>query len=172
MAHGPCGEQFKAAFSCFVFSKEEPKGVDCIEHFKTMQNCFREHPDTYGAELDDEETEAQLAAEVDGEAAPMRPEAGLDAQRTSPAPSPAPAPETGAGSTPSLAHVDSPHSKGEKVAETKPHSESDPEPAVAAKRERAQAATEQVRNDHDVVSESDKAVPKAWHDGTTSATGK
>lgn len=34
MAHGPCGEQFKAAFSCFVFSKEEPKGVDCIDKFK------------------------------------------------------------------------------------------------------------------------------------------
>lgn len=55
MADGPCGEQFKAAFSCFVFSKEEPKGVDCIEHFKTMQNCFREHPDVYGAELADPE---------------------------------------------------------------------------------------------------------------------
>ena len=34
MAHGPCGEQFKAAFSCFVFSKEEPKGMDCIDKFK------------------------------------------------------------------------------------------------------------------------------------------
>jgi intermembrane space import and assembly protein 40 len=34
MAHGPCGENFRAAFSCFVFSKEEPKGVDCIEKFK------------------------------------------------------------------------------------------------------------------------------------------
>ena len=34
MAHGPCGEDFKAAFSCFVFSEEEPKGIDCIEKFK------------------------------------------------------------------------------------------------------------------------------------------
>lgn len=64
MAHGPCGEQFRAAFSCFVFSKEEPKGVDCIEHFKTMQNCFREHPDIYGAELDDDEV-AEVQAEED-----------------------------------------------------------------------------------------------------------
>ncbi|EGP84030.1 uncharacterized protein MYCGRDRAFT_31040, partial [Zymoseptoria tritici IPO323] len=55
MAHGPCGEQFRAAFSCFVYSKEEPKGVECIEHFKTMQNCFREHPEIYGSELDDDE---------------------------------------------------------------------------------------------------------------------
>lgn len=34
MAHGPCGEEFKAAFSCFVYSEEEPKGIDCIEKFK------------------------------------------------------------------------------------------------------------------------------------------
>lgn len=34
MAHGPCGEEFKAAFSCFVYSKEEPKGVECIDKFK------------------------------------------------------------------------------------------------------------------------------------------
>jgi hypothetical protein len=34
MAHGPCGEEFKAAFSCFVYSTEEPKGMDCIDKFK------------------------------------------------------------------------------------------------------------------------------------------
>jgi intermembrane space import and assembly protein 40 len=34
MASGPCGDEFKAAFSCFVFSKEEPKGMDCIDKFK------------------------------------------------------------------------------------------------------------------------------------------
>lgn len=69
MAHGPCGEQFRAAFSCFVFSKEEPKGVDCIEHFKTMQNCFREHPDIYGAELDDDEVAEAQAEEERAQAA-------------------------------------------------------------------------------------------------------
>ncbi|KAI9879846.1 MAG: Oxidoreductase [Pleopsidium flavum] len=57
MAHGPCGEQFRAAFSCFVYSKEEPKGMDCIDRFKGMQDCFREHPDVYGSELDDDEEE-------------------------------------------------------------------------------------------------------------------
>ena len=41
MAFGPCGEEFKSAFSCFVYSAAEPKGVDCIEKFKTMQDCFR-----------------------------------------------------------------------------------------------------------------------------------
>jgi intermembrane space import and assembly protein 40 len=34
MAHGPCGEEFKTAFSCFVHSTEEPKGMDCIEKFQ------------------------------------------------------------------------------------------------------------------------------------------
>jgi intermembrane space import and assembly protein 40 len=34
MAHGPCGEDFKAAFSCFVFSEADPKGMDCIDKFK------------------------------------------------------------------------------------------------------------------------------------------
>ena len=47
MAHGPCGEQFKAAFSCFVFSEAEPKGINCVDAFRTMQDCFREHPDVY-----------------------------------------------------------------------------------------------------------------------------
>ena len=34
MAHGSCGEEFKAAFSCFVYSNEEPKGMDCIDKFQ------------------------------------------------------------------------------------------------------------------------------------------
>ncbi|KGK35694.1 hypothetical protein JL09_g5156 [Pichia kudriavzevii] len=55
MAHGPCGEDFKAAFSCFVYSKEEPKGIECIEKFKAMQDCFRRYPDVYSEELRDEE---------------------------------------------------------------------------------------------------------------------
>ncbi|OBA14247.1 uncharacterized protein OGAPODRAFT_44354, partial [Ogataea polymorpha] len=56
MAHGPCGEEFKAAFSCFVYSKEEPKGIDCIEKFKGMQECFKKYPEVYAEELreDDE----------------------------------------------------------------------------------------------------------------------
>ena len=66
MAHGPCGEQFREAFSCFVFSKDEPKGIDCIDKFKGMQDCFREHPEIYGSELeDDEEAPAQEGQAVD-----------------------------------------------------------------------------------------------------------
>ncbi|KAI8077768.1 P-loop containing nucleoside triphosphate hydrolase protein [Halteromyces radiatus] len=62
MAQGPCGEQFKAAFSCFVYSEAEPKGVDCIEKFKNMQDCFREHPDIYGDEIDDDDDDEEVEA--------------------------------------------------------------------------------------------------------------
>lgn len=55
MAHGPCGEDFKAAFSCFVYSEAEPKGMDCIDKFQHMQDCFRKYPEIYGAELQDDE---------------------------------------------------------------------------------------------------------------------
>ncbi|XHF99906.1 Oxidoreductase, variant 2 [Aspergillus wentii] len=73
MAHGPCGEDFKAAFSCFVFSEDEPKGIDCIDKFKAMQDCFRQHPEIYGAELEDDEAppapEGQQAIEEPAPAA-------------------------------------------------------------------------------------------------------
>ncbi|KAH6609777.1 mitochondrial intermembrane space import and assembly 40 [Trichoderma cornu-damae] len=64
MAHGPCGEEFKTAFSCFVYSTEEPKGMDCIEKFQGMQECFRKYPEIYGSELEDAD-----AAEAEGEEA-------------------------------------------------------------------------------------------------------
>lgn len=84
MAYGPCGEEFRAAFSCFVFSKEEPKGVDCIDKFKGMQNCFREHPDIYGGELDDESDEAGAVEQEEGRpvsvARDPAPQAAVDAQ--------------------------------------------------------------------------------------------
>ncbi|KAI6087616.1 hypothetical protein F4821DRAFT_235502 [Hypoxylon rubiginosum] len=68
MAHGPCGEEFKAAFSCFVYSKEEPKGMDCIDKFQHMQDCFRLHPEVYGDELDEDEAAAEGAPEAAADA--------------------------------------------------------------------------------------------------------
>ncbi|KAJ2555438.1 Oxidoreductase [Coemansia sp. RSA 1878] len=59
MAHGTCGEQFKSAFSCFVYSEEEPKGMDCVSVFKDMQECFRAHPEEYASELEDNEDEEE-----------------------------------------------------------------------------------------------------------------
>ncbi|POG74331.1 hypothetical protein GLOIN_2v1577915 [Rhizophagus irregularis DAOM 181602=DAOM 197198] len=64
MAKGSCGEQFKAAFSCFIYSKAEPKGVDCLEQFQKMKDCFREHPDEYGDELDDDDDDTEEEANL------------------------------------------------------------------------------------------------------------
>lgn len=57
MTKEPCGDKFKAAFSCFVYSKNEPKGSECIEQFKEMQECFKAHPDIYGKEIEDDEND-------------------------------------------------------------------------------------------------------------------
>lgn len=67
MAHGTCGEEFKAAFSCFVYSEEEPKGMDCIESFKAMQDCFRAHPEEYASELQDDDEGEETGNETDKE---------------------------------------------------------------------------------------------------------
>lgn len=55
----PCGDYFRAAFSCFVASKNEPKGSECLDQFAAMQDCFRSHPEIYlkGANLEEEEGE-------------------------------------------------------------------------------------------------------------------
>ncbi|KAF5614410.1 mitochondrial intermembrane space import and assembly 40 [Fusarium subglutinans] len=70
MAHGPCGEEFKTAFSCFVYSTEEPKGMDCIEKFQGMQECFKKYPEIYGAELADDEEGAPTPDFGDEQPAP------------------------------------------------------------------------------------------------------
>lgn len=92
MAHGPCGEEFKAAFSCFVYSNDEPKGMDCVDKFqyvtsgsglgmsesanddmiRHMQDCFRKYPEVYGEEIREEEAaEAEAAAVASNSPAPL-----------------------------------------------------------------------------------------------------
>lgn len=164
MADGPCGEQFKAAFSCFVYSKEEPKGVDCIEHFKNMQNCFREHPDVYGAELEDDEQ-----ASVDGEMVPADAHATAAKGQGTPeggeSTKPPASQKAEPAQMPRLSDMDSPqHGGGEKVRVQQDHTTND----LAGREERtkrAEAATEQVRRDFGGGKpESDNVVPKAAHD--------
>lgn len=60
----PCGESFKAAFSCFVASKTEPKGIDCHDFFKAMQECFLAHPEKYGPILEDDDGEGDIETEL------------------------------------------------------------------------------------------------------------
>lgn len=52
MASGPCGTEFKDAFSCFHYSKEEVKGSDCLEQFRSMQECMQRYPELYPQEDD------------------------------------------------------------------------------------------------------------------------
>lgn len=83
MATGPCGVEFREAFSCFHYSEAQPKGSDCYDAFKTMQDCMSNYPGVYkqnqrddddddddgmnlgalGGEADSEEKPNQISAE-------------------------------------------------------------------------------------------------------------
>lgn len=67
MAYGPCGEQFKAAFSCFHYSEADPKGSDCIPQFRDMQECFVKFPQIYGKddEFDEEDDSRNMKLETE-----------------------------------------------------------------------------------------------------------
>ncbi|XP_049796092.1 mitochondrial intermembrane space import and assembly protein 40-B [Schistocerca nitens] len=52
MATGPCGVQFREAFSCFHYSTAEPKGSDCYDAFKEMQSCMSKYPALYNRDDD------------------------------------------------------------------------------------------------------------------------
>ncbi|MCJ8744211.1 hypothetical protein PDJAM_G00116000 [Pangasius djambal] len=64
MASGPCGQQFKDAFSCFHYSKEEVKGSECVEYFRGMQECMQKYPELYPQEDDNESGPSDAAALV------------------------------------------------------------------------------------------------------------
>lgn len=57
MATGPCGVDFREAFSCFHYSTADPKGSDCYEQFKTMQDCFTEYPEVYNKHDGDDDAD-------------------------------------------------------------------------------------------------------------------
>ncbi|KAM4820978.1 mitochondrial intermembrane space import and assembly protein 40 isoform 1-T1 [Thomomys bottae] len=59
MASGPCGEQFKSAFSCFHYSTEDIKGSDCVNQFRAMQECMQKYPDLYPQDEEEEEEEGE-----------------------------------------------------------------------------------------------------------------
>lgn len=57
MKEGSCGDSFIDAYKCFLQSETEPKGMDCMEQFKTMQSCLAEHPEEYNLDDDDEDAD-------------------------------------------------------------------------------------------------------------------
>ncbi|XP_078104567.1 coiled-coil-helix-coiled-coil-helix domain containing 4b [Sander vitreus] len=63
MASGPCGTEFKDAFSCFHYSKEEVKGSECLEQFRAMQECMQRYPELYPQE--DEKVQQEQSSETD-----------------------------------------------------------------------------------------------------------
>ncbi|KAI9715587.1 MAG: hypothetical protein M1812_005891 [Candelaria pacifica] len=166
MAHGPCGEEFKKAFSCFVYSKDEPKGMDCIEHFKTMQGCFREHPDIYGGELDeDEEGQPEESTADVGDAepgsAPALPPLAAQPQNISPQSS---HPE---GAPPASTHLEATPTSFSVNSNKERFSASDD-----AAKERVKKASKQVKEEHPPMDESNELVPKAAHDARSTNSGK
>lgn len=44
---GPCGSSFVSAFTCFLKSQSEDKGVECIGPFQDMQHCMMKHPEAF-----------------------------------------------------------------------------------------------------------------------------
>ncbi|CAG9565107.1 unnamed protein product [Danaus chrysippus] len=72
MATGPCGTQFRDAFSCFHYSEADPKGSDCYEKFSVMQECMSQYPELYGKDEDEDlaaalETAGGEASREEGE---------------------------------------------------------------------------------------------------------
>ncbi|KAM6927202.1 coiled-coil-helix-coiled-coil-helix domain containing 4b [Xenentodon cancila] len=83
MASGPCGTEFKDAFSCFHYSKEEVKGSDCLEPFRAMQECLQRYPELYPQE--DETLSPQTSqdsASVDPSGADSTPASEQDSDTT------------------------------------------------------------------------------------------
>lgn len=85
MASGPCGSQFKEAFSCFHYSKEEVKGSECIDNFRNMQECMQRYPELYPQE---EDKESSSPAEPESASAPPSDTSALPSESDS---TPAPA---------------------------------------------------------------------------------
>ncbi|KAE8298056.1 Mitochondrial intermembrane space import and assembly protein 40 [Larimichthys crocea] len=102
MASGPCGSQFKEAFSCFHYSKEEVKGSDCIDNFRNMQECMQKYPELYPQEEEKEGSSqagstsgsvsatattaegSSLAPDIDSTPSTSTPESTVSSDNTSP----------------------------------------------------------------------------------------
>jgi len=134
-----------------------------------MQDCFRQHPDTYGDELADpgppDDIESEIAGAVEG------------ATKDSPLP---PIPGAAPSSPPSVAPTTSSTDSSPPESQTPPPatlpsptpSDADIHPAHttdddASKTARARSATEQVGDENaDTREGEDELVTKEWHDTT------
>ncbi|KAM4588360.1 coiled-coil-helix-coiled-coil-helix domain containing 4b [Odontesthes bonariensis] len=98
MASGPCGTEFKDAFSCFHYSKEEVKGSECLEQFRGMQECLQRYPELYPQE--DETPSGQTSESTAAEASGAEPSAAEPSAAEPSAAEPSAAEPLGVNSTP------------------------------------------------------------------------
>ncbi len=132
-----------------------------------MQGCFREHPDIYGGELDeDEEGQAQEPI-VDGESV----EAGT-AQALPPPPPPQPQASSEQLSQPQETSPTSPHLEASPTRFSVNGDHKRTPPSDDATKERVRNASKQVKEEHPPMDESDELVPKAAHDARSKNEGK
>lgn len=82
MASGPCGSQFKEAFSCFHYSKEEVKGSECIDQFRNMQECMQRYPELYPQE-EEKENPAPADSDTSSTAASSTPDSAVSSESDS-----------------------------------------------------------------------------------------
>ncbi|XP_017008665.2 mitochondrial intermembrane space import and assembly protein 40 [Drosophila takahashii] len=69
MATGPCGVDFREAFSCFQNSTADPKGSDCYDAFTKMRDCFQKYPTVYNKSGGDDDDDDALGNALDTNAA-------------------------------------------------------------------------------------------------------
>lgn len=113
-----------------------------------MQDCFRQYPEVYAAELSDDPDSDALGAPIDDE--------------TQPTPSQEGAQEASLASTSSAP-------SSSVASSSKPSSDTvDVKDEETAKIEKVKKATEQVRKDYgdESARREGEFVPKAWHDAT------
>lgn len=65
MASGPCGFQFREAFSCFHMSKSETKGEECIDRFNLLQECMASYPNLYPGDKQESSFDTVESSEKD-----------------------------------------------------------------------------------------------------------
>lgn len=61
-AAGPCGYEFREAFSCFHYSKSESKGTECMDKFQVLSACMAEYPGLFKKDDQEESQSEELEA--------------------------------------------------------------------------------------------------------------
>eukprot|EP00090_Calanus_glacialis_P038351 TRINITY_DN66955_c0_g1_i1.p1 TRINITY_DN66955_c0_g1~~TRINITY_DN66955_c0_g1_i1.p1 ORF type:complete len:144 (-),score=44.95 TRINITY_DN66955_c0_g1_i1:143-574(-) len=82
MAVGPCGVDFRDAFSCFHYSEADPKGSDCIEKFAEMQKCMQGYPELFEEKERKQDDTGDAPEEITEESAAT--EEPADAEKSTP----------------------------------------------------------------------------------------